>query len=165
MRARAVLRCRHCGNLGGIGSQRCTRRSLLRSVRQDQSGNVSENRSGAGLMTYQARRTGPGTTVSYNRPSIMAHRPPVRPILPTSHGLGNLGQITGNPTIDGIIENPWFLIGAGLLVWYLGSRALQGISGKRKRRSKGISPLTIATLAAGAGAASYLWGSGAFNQL
>jgi hypothetical protein len=79
--------------------------------------------------------------------------------------LGNLGQITGNPTIDGIIENPWFLIGGGLLVWYLGSQALQGISGKRRRRSKGISPLTIATFVAGAGAAGYLWGNGTLNQL
>jgi len=91
---------------------------------------------------------------------------PVRPVMPPHRaGLGNLGQITGNPTIDGILESPWFLIGGGLLVWYLGSRALQGISGKPRRRSKGISPLTVATFAAGAGAAGYLWGSGTLNQL
>jgi hypothetical protein len=48
-------------------------------------------------MTYQQRRTGPKTTVVYNRPSIMAHRPPVRPVLnPTrivrGRGLGALGD-------------------------------------------------------------------------
>jgi hypothetical protein len=123
-------------------------------------------------MTYQRRPTVTGVT--YNRPSIMAHRPPVRPILPPrqtipvsigisrQRGLGNLGQITGNPTIDGIIENPFFLIGGGLLAWFLISRA---ISGKPRRRSKGISLLTVATLAAGAGAAGYLWGNGTLNQL
>jgi hypothetical protein len=119
-------------------------------------------------MTYQARRTGPGTTVSYNRPSIMAHRPPVRPILPTSHGLGNLGQITGNPTIDGLLENPWVLVGGALALWFIFSRisgAVPAVTVKRRKRSKGISPVTIATLAAGAGAAGYLWGSGTLNQL
>jgi hypothetical protein len=96
----------------------------------------------------------------------LGHRPPIRPVMPPHRaGLGNLGQITGDPTIDGIIENPWFLIGGGLLVWYLVSQASQAISGKKRRRSKGVSPLTIATLAAGAGAAGYLWGSGTLNQL
>jgi len=108
----------------------------------------------------------------------MAHRPPVRPTFPPQPPsffakggiyparLGNLGQlvITGNPTIDGLIENPWVLIGGGLLLWFAFSRASEAISGKR-RRSKGISPLTVATFAAGAGAAGYLWGSGALNQL
>jgi hypothetical protein len=125
-------------------------------------------------MTYQQRRTGPKTTVVYNRPSIMAHRPPVRPVLnPTrivrGRGLGALGQnvITGNPTVDTFIEgvaaSPWLYIGGGLLLYY----AITGSFGKPKRRRKGsgVSLLTVATLAAGAGALGYLAGGGSLSNL
>jgi hypothetical protein len=117
--------------------------------------------------SYQARRTGPRTTVVYNRPSVMAHRPLVRPVLsPHRNGLGGLGQITGNPTIDGVLESPFLWIGGGLLLLTL-YRHFSSSFGKprRRRKSSGVSMLTVATLAAGAGALGYLAGGGSLSQL
>jgi hypothetical protein len=109
-------------------------------------------------MAYQAkpRRRGQTTSVVYNRPSIMKHRVPVRPMSPPHRGgLGNLGQITGNPTVDGILESPWLWIGGGLLVTYM---VLQSFGKPRRRRKGVITPFTAALYAAGAGALGYLVG-------
>jgi len=101
-----------------------------------------------------------------NRPSI-THRPPVRPVHP-AHGsyrrLSGLGQIsiTGNPTIDSLLENPWTLalLGvAGFAAWYFLVPSFSTSGGSlhvKRRRAPTVSLPTAALLALGGAAAGYL---------
>jgi hypothetical protein len=110
--------------------------------------------------------------VAPGRPSTMAHRPPVRPLTPThgsyrrrSGALGALGQvsITGNPTIDSLLENPWTLaLGAVALfaAWYYLVPSFSTAGGSlhvKRRRAPTVTLPTAALLGLGGAAAGYLY--------
>jgi|SRR5579862_1421181 len=88
------------------------------------------------------------------RPSIQAQRIPVRPAMPKhgsyirrsplgcackTKGLSGLGQITGNPTIDAVIENP-FVLGAGTVMGFL---VLQNLFSRGKKAKRKVSSSTL----------------------
>jgi len=105
--------------------------------------------------------------ISPARPSVMAHRPPVRPVM-GPHGsyrrFSGLGQIaiTGNPAIDSLLENPFTLaLGAvGLFAaWYFLVPSFSTSGGSlhvKRRRAPTVSLPTAALLGVGGAAAGYL---------
>jgi hypothetical protein len=111
---------------------------------------------------------------SSSRPT---NRPPVRPLMPT-HGsgsyrrLGALGQaisITGNPTIDSFLENPWSLaLGAvGLFAaWYFFVPSFSTSGGSlhiKRRKAPTVSLPTAAVLVLGGAAAGYFYSTQSQN--
>ncbi len=76
---------------------------------------------------------------------------------PQLRGLGDVTTLT-DPTatfLSGVSTSPWLYIGGGLLLFFVVQRSF-GKPKRRRRKSSGISPLTAAVFAAGAGAAVYL---------